>query len=155
MFRYLSINLIDHGQVTKNLEIQEFSFLSLRHRLIRSAHLWNFIKLSCTVRKLLWFSVKLYGDFHELIRRLEISSNRMLYGCIKMYILNTFWPHYISPTCESVSEKCNHFWTIQDNLMKLHRWTQPIKTRVVGKNEYNCSFSFLVICPLSKLIIGT
>ena len=31
---------------------------------------------------------------------------------------------------------------------------QPIKTRVVGKNEYNCSFSFLVICPLSKSIMG-
>ena len=77
--------------------------------------------------------------------------------------LNTFWPHYTSsigiylqsPTCEWVSEKCNNFWTIQDNFMELHRWTQPIKTRVVGKNEYNGSFSFCVLCPLSKLIIGT
>ena len=56
---------------------------------------------------------------------------------------------------KSVSEKCNNFWTIQGNWMKLHRWTQPIKTRVLGKNEYNCSFSFLVICPLIKLIMGT
>ena len=38
--------------------------------------------------------------------------------------------------------------------MKLHRWTQPIKTRVADKNEYNCSFSFWDICPLSKLIMG-
>ena len=26
--------------------------------------------------------------------------------------------------------------------MKLHSWNQPFKTRVVGKNEYNCFFSF-------------
>ena len=64
-----------------------------------------------------------------------------------------YW--HISPTRESVNEKCNNFCTIQDNLMKLHRWTQPFKTRVVGKNEYNCTFRFLVICPLNKLIIGT
>ena len=31
----LPINLIDHGQITKQLEIQEFSFFSIRHRLIR------------------------------------------------------------------------------------------------------------------------
>ena len=38
-FSYLPINLIDHGQKTKKQEIQEFSFLSISHRLIREAHL--------------------------------------------------------------------------------------------------------------------
>ena len=61
-FSYPPINLIDHGQITKKLEIQEFSLLSIRHRLIR--YLTCEISLSCLVpSKVMVISVKSYGDF--------------------------------------------------------------------------------------------
>ena len=72
-------------------------FLSVRHRLIRYAHLWNFIKLSCTVQKSWWFSVKSYGDFHELIRSLRSVPIELCYNAVWRYrFLNTLWPLYTS-----------------------------------------------------------
>ena len=49
---------------------------------------------------------------------------------------------------KSLSENQHKSRTVQDNLMELHRLTQPVKMRVVGKNENSCFFRFLVICPL-------
>ena len=49
---------------------------------------------------------------------------------------------------KSLCENQHNYWTVQDNLMKLHRLTQLVKMCVVGKNEKSCSFILLVICPL-------
>ena len=45
------------------------------------------------------------------------------------------YPLY-TPGVNSVSDKCNKCWTLQDNLMKFNRCTQPIKMLVMDKNEY-------------------
>ena len=37
-FSYLPIDLIDHGQIIQKLKEQEFSFLPIKHSLIRWAH---------------------------------------------------------------------------------------------------------------------
>ena len=149
----MPVNLTDYGQ---------FLFLSVRHRLIRYAHLWNFIKLSCTVQKSWWFSVKSYDNFYELIRSWRYVPIELCYNAVwRCRFLKTLWPLftssigiYLQPTNQLVKSAITLNY-IQDNLMKLHRWTSPIKMRVVGKNEYNCSFSFWIICPLSKLIMDT
>ena len=44
-----------NGQITQKLKKQEFSFLPMTHILITWAHLWSFIKLSCTVQELWQF----------------------------------------------------------------------------------------------------
>ena len=54
-FRKLT-GAIDHGQTTKTLKEQEFSVLPVTHIVISWAHLWSFIKLSCTVQELWQFS---------------------------------------------------------------------------------------------------
>ena len=51
---YLPIDFIDHGQVTKKLKEQEFSFFPTTLILISWAHLWSFIMLQ----------FKSYGNFH-------------------------------------------------------------------------------------------
>ena len=43
--------------------------------------------------------------------------------------------------------------TVQDSLMKFHRWAQLIKMCGMCKNENSCSIRFLVICPMIALII--
>ena len=88
-FRFLVIcPLTDYGQ---------FLFLSIRHRLIRYSRLWNFIKLSCTVQTSWWFSVKSYGDFHELICSWRYVPIELCYNAVwRCRFLNTLWPLYTS-----------------------------------------------------------
>ena len=46
-----------------------------------------------------------------------------------------------------ISENHHHFWTVQDSLMKYHRWAYLINLGLLDKNE-NCYISsFLVMCP--------
>ena len=55
-FSYLPIDFIDHGQITKKLKEQEFSFSPMTHILISWAHPWSFIMLS-------YIRFKSYGNF--------------------------------------------------------------------------------------------
>ena len=49
------ISLTHNGQITQTLKEKEFSFLPMTHTGISWAHMWSFIRLSCTVQALWQF----------------------------------------------------------------------------------------------------
>ena len=63
LFSYLPMNNSINGKITENLKEQEFSCLSTTHILISWVNLWHFIKLSCTVQELRWFSLSDFTFF--------------------------------------------------------------------------------------------
>ena len=72
--------------------------------------------------------------------------------CIKFYgekQLLTYHSggRHICRTCESVSENHGNFWTVQDSLMKYHKWDYRINLCLIDKNEKCCISSFLVMRP--------